>query len=116
VRRVQSYLRRGFTYTETPPARRVPLDAFLFGDKVGYCQQFSGAMALLLRMGGVPARVATGLQPGHARHRPARVRRARLRRALVGRGVLPRLRLDDVRPDPRDRTAARAGRGPRRAG
>ncbi len=64
VRRVQSFLRRGFTYTETPPARPVPLDAFLFDDKVGYCQQFSGAMALLLRMGGVPARVATGFSPG----------------------------------------------------
>jgi hypothetical protein len=42
----------------------VPIDAFLFRDKVGYCQQFSGAMALLLRMGGVPARVATGFTPG----------------------------------------------------
>ena len=33
-------------------------------DKAGYCQQFSGAMALLLRMGGVPARVASGFSPG----------------------------------------------------
>jgi transglutaminase-like putative cysteine protease len=64
VRRVSSYLQDGFTYTETPPRRPVPIDAFLFRDKVGYCQQFSGAMALLLRMGGVPARVATGFTPG----------------------------------------------------
>jgi hypothetical protein len=42
----------------------VPLDAFLFRDLRGYCQQFSGAMALLLRMGGVPARVAAGFSPG----------------------------------------------------
>ena len=37
---------------------------FLFDTKEGYCQHFSGAMALLLRMGGVPARVATGFSPG----------------------------------------------------
>jgi hypothetical protein len=42
----------------------VPLDTFLFDDRTGYCQQFSGAMALLLRMGGVPARVAAGFTPG----------------------------------------------------
>jgi hypothetical protein len=64
VRRVQQYLQRGFTYTENPPQRAVPLDGFLFRDRAGYCQQFSGAMALLLRMGGVPARIATGFTPG----------------------------------------------------
>jgi hypothetical protein len=42
----------------------VPLASFLATDRTGYCQQFSGAMALLLRMGGVPARVATGFAPG----------------------------------------------------
>lgn len=64
VRRVQAHLQDGFTYSESPPPARVPLDAFLFRDKVGYCQQFSGAMTLLLRMGGIPARVATGFTPG----------------------------------------------------
>ena len=56
-----------FTYSErpTPPAAgRAPLDAFLFDTKEGYCQHFAGAMALLLRMGGVPTRVATGFSPG----------------------------------------------------
>ena len=43
---------------------RATLDGFLFETKSGYCQHFSGAMALLLRMGGVPARVATGFSPG----------------------------------------------------
>jgi transglutaminase-like putative cysteine protease len=42
----------------------VPLEAFLWQDRRGYCQQFAGAMALLLRMGGVPARVAVGFAPG----------------------------------------------------
>jgi transglutaminase-like putative cysteine protease len=64
VERVLGHLQRSYGYTEAPPRRRVPIDAFLFEDRVGYCQQFSGAMALLLRMGGVPARVATGFSPG----------------------------------------------------
>jgi transglutaminase-like putative cysteine protease len=64
VRAVERHLTRGFTYSESPRWRAVPLDAFLFEDREGYCQQFSGAMALLLRMGGVPARVAAGFSPG----------------------------------------------------
>lgn len=64
IQAVQRYLARGFTYSESPPERPVPLASFLFEDKIGYCQQFSGAMALLLRMGGVPARIATGFSPG----------------------------------------------------
>jgi transglutaminase-like putative cysteine protease len=67
VRAVQQHLATGFAYTEDPPAPgpgRTPLDAFLFRDRAGYCQQFSGAMALMLRMGGIPARVAGGFTPG----------------------------------------------------
>ena len=64
---VNNHLQQGFGYSErpeAPAAGRAPLDAFLFDTKEGYCQHFSGAMALLLRMGGVPARVATGFSPG----------------------------------------------------
>jgi transglutaminase-like putative cysteine protease len=64
---VNAYLQDGFGYSErpTPPdPGRAPLDAFLIDTKEGYCQHFSGAMALLLRMGGIPARVATGFSPG----------------------------------------------------
>jgi transglutaminase-like putative cysteine protease len=64
VARVMSYLGHGYSYDENPPARRYPLEAFLFQDRRGYCQQFAGAMALLLRLGGVPARVAAGFTPG----------------------------------------------------
>lgn len=64
VRNVRARVMRGATYTETPPLRDAPLDAFLFDVREGYCQQFSGAMALLLRMGGVPARVASGFTSG----------------------------------------------------
>jgi len=65
VRAVRARVRRDARYTERPPQRAVPLDAFLFDDRLGYCQQFSGAMALLLRMGGVPARVASGFTSGN---------------------------------------------------
>ncbi len=64
---VNRYLQDGFSYNETPAAiepGRATLDGFLFDTRSGYCQHFSGAMALLLRMGGVPARVVTGFSPG----------------------------------------------------
>ena len=64
VQAVLRYLREGFAYSETPPRSAGNLDGFLFDAKAGYCQQFSGAMALLLRMGGVPARVSTGFTSG----------------------------------------------------
>ena len=64
VKSVEAYLGRGFTYTEAPPAKSRTLEGFLFDTKSGYCQQYSGAMALLLRMGGIPARVATGFTSG----------------------------------------------------
>jgi hypothetical protein len=64
VKRVEHYLRTNYTYSETPPRRSYPLRAFLFRDGIGYCQQFSGAMALMLREIGIPARVADGFSPG----------------------------------------------------
>jgi hypothetical protein len=65
VRAVERYLAGPrFRYDETPPPSRAPLADFLLRDHAGYCQHFSGAMALLLRMGGVPARVASGFSPG----------------------------------------------------
>jgi hypothetical protein len=54
----------GFAYDQGPPAATYPLESFLFSVRRGYCQQFAGAMALLMRMGGVPARVATGFTSG----------------------------------------------------
>jgi transglutaminase-like putative cysteine protease len=68
VKAVEAYLQKGFEYSEKPPLRRYPLAAFLFGDKIGYCQQFSGAMALMLRMNGIPARIAGGFAPGSLDH------------------------------------------------
>jgi len=65
VANVLGYLGQAeFSYTETPPRSAETLAGFLLAAKTGYCQQYSGAMALLLRMGGVPARVATGFTSG----------------------------------------------------
>ena len=64
VRAIERHLARDFTYSETPPPSDAPLADFLLRDRIGYCQQFAGAMALLLRMGGVPARVSSGFSPG----------------------------------------------------
>jgi protein-glutamine gamma-glutamyltransferase len=66
VTSVERYLSvaNGFSYNQSPPISNYPLESFLFTDKIGYCQQFSGAMALLLRMGGLPARVASGFTSG----------------------------------------------------
>lgn len=63
---VQDYLLANYTYVEDVPIRQLPLRAFVLTDQEGYCQQFSGAMTLMLRMLGIPARVATGFAPGQA--------------------------------------------------
>jgi len=64
VDRVQDHLRTQYTYSERPQTQAYPLEAFLFEDEIGYCQQFSGAMALMLRMSGIPTRVVSGFSPG----------------------------------------------------
>jgi protein-glutamine gamma-glutamyltransferase len=61
---VLARVQRGAAYDESPPPSRYPLASFLFDTKAGYCQQFSGVMALMLRMAGIPARVASGFSPG----------------------------------------------------
>ncbi len=76
LERVNAYLRQPeFRYSERPaqpPAGIAPLEYFLLDSHEGYCQHYAGAMALLLRMGGVPARVATGFTPGgYSAHRKA---------------------------------------------
>jgi transglutaminase-like putative cysteine protease len=65
VRRVEQYLANPrFAYDEKVAGQRLALPAFLFRTHTGYCQHFSGAMALLLRMAGVPARVSGGFTSG----------------------------------------------------
>jgi transglutaminase-like putative cysteine protease len=65
VASVAAFLDDGrYTYDQATTPSREPLLSFLFDTHRGYCQQFSGAMALLLRMGGMPARVAAGFTSG----------------------------------------------------
>jgi transglutaminase-like putative cysteine protease len=56
----------GFTYDEHPPPSTgaAPLTFFVTESKTGYCQHFAGAMALMLRYLGIPARVAAGFTSG----------------------------------------------------
>jgi protein-glutamine gamma-glutamyltransferase len=66
--RIERYLRDNYTYSLEPPATHLssPYAAFLLHTHTGYCQHFAGAMALLLRFNGVPARVAVGFTTGKA--------------------------------------------------
>jgi len=56
----------GFTYSEQPGTTPglPPLVGFVVDTKTGYCQHFAGAMAVMLRLLGIPARVAAGFVPG----------------------------------------------------
>jgi transglutaminase-like putative cysteine protease len=56
-----------FVYEEKPPrwpAGVPPLVDFVTRTREGYCQQYAGAMALMLRYLGIPARVAAGFTSG----------------------------------------------------
>ena len=64
VKAIEANLQEDYIYSERVPTRPIPLNGFLFDDRRGYCQQFSGTMALMLRMLGIPARVAAGFSPG----------------------------------------------------
>jgi transglutaminase-like putative cysteine protease len=64
VSALETYLNSHYRYSEFAPIRHLALRTFLLGAHRGYCQHFSGAMALMLRMVGVPARVAAGFSPG----------------------------------------------------
>jgi protein-glutamine gamma-glutamyltransferase len=64
VKAIETRLQDEYSYAERVPTRPIPLDGFLFEERRGYCQQFSGAMALMLRMIGIPTRVAAGFSPG----------------------------------------------------
>jgi transglutaminase-like putative cysteine protease len=64
---LEAWFRTGdFTYDETPPVvnGQPPLVSFVTTTKRGYCQHFAGAMALMLRYLGIPARVAAGFTSG----------------------------------------------------
>jgi protein-glutamine gamma-glutamyltransferase len=64
---VEAYLRRKpFVYDERPRYRSgVPVLAdFLLRSHHGYCQMYSGAMGLVLRLHGIPTRIGVGFTTG----------------------------------------------------
>jgi hypothetical protein len=63
---IQNYLRQNFQYSLEVPAGHSTNDLldFLTRRKAGYCEQFAGSMAVLLRALGIPARVAVGFTQG----------------------------------------------------
>jgi transglutaminase-like putative cysteine protease len=67
ARAVGAHLQSGYRYDENPGRYRYPLATFLGGVRSGYCQHFSGAMALMLRLVGIPSRVVSGFAPGSPR-------------------------------------------------
>src|SRR4029077_13893661 len=65
VMAIQDYL-KDFTYDThvKPPTGVNDLLYFLTKSHRGYCEQFAGTMAVMLRELGIPARVAVGFTPG----------------------------------------------------
>jgi transglutaminase-like putative cysteine protease len=57
-----------FRYTLQPNAMlSQPVDTFLFDEKAGFCSHYASAMAYVLRLAGIPARVIAGYQGGELR-------------------------------------------------
>lgn len=63
---LEKYLRRHYAYTTKSPAGLAgdPLADFLFRRRQGHCEHFASAMAVMLRLVGIPSRVVTGFQSG----------------------------------------------------
>jgi transglutaminase-like putative cysteine protease len=64
---IQEFLRgEEFTYSVEPQPGHgyQALENFLLVDKLGYCEQFAAAMAMMARVAGIPSRVSVGFLPG----------------------------------------------------
>jgi transglutaminase-like putative cysteine protease len=68
VAAVTRYLRANIEYsetiTETRPEEQEPLDWFLFDTRVGFCNYYASSEVILLRVLGIPARLAVGFAEG----------------------------------------------------
>lgn len=61
VDRTLDWFGREFEYSfDPPPLTRHQVDDFLFHTQTGYCQHFSSAFAIMMRMAGIPSRVVLG--------------------------------------------------------
>lgn len=65
--KIQEYLRQNYRYdlavSAAPPGWDV-VDYFLFEARAGFCSHFASAMAVMLRLEGIPARVVSGYAMG----------------------------------------------------
>jgi transglutaminase-like putative cysteine protease len=66
ARGLELFRNGGFRYTLEPPLLTTPhtVDEFIFDSKLGFCEHYSGAFAVLMRSAGVPARIVTGYLGG----------------------------------------------------
>jgi hypothetical protein len=130
-------LQRRCGYSLEQPTGDSPhaLDNFLFGSRTGSCMHFASALAILLRLEGVPCRIAVGLYGGEPdRGDPEPVRRFGSRDAhawvevpLEGLGWVPfdatpaaalpspAARVPATAPDPTVRVAREVDRAPHEA-
>lgn len=73
ARKIERYLRQNYRYTLDPKPTQTDgkgkdgkeksdsaLGSFLFDTREGHCEYFASAMALMLRLEGIPARIVTG--------------------------------------------------------
>lgn len=66
IRRILTHFNeQPFRYRlNAPTLGRDAVDEFLFDTRVGYCEHYASAFAVMMRMAGVPSRVVTGYQGG----------------------------------------------------
>jgi len=67
IRAIVSYLRNdAFSYSlKSMPVSKNPLEEFLFETKSGNCEFYASALAVLLRVNGIPARLVGGYRGGY---------------------------------------------------
>jgi transglutaminase-like putative cysteine protease len=62
---MERFTQENFVYTLQPPLLgKHTVDDFLFGTRRGFCEHYANAFVVLMRAGGVPARVVAGYQGG----------------------------------------------------
>ena len=62
---MQYFRDQNFTYTLRPNPMFVdPVDTFLFEQQAGFCSHYASALAFILRLAGIPARIVAGYQGG----------------------------------------------------
>ncbi|MDD5727213.1 MAG: transglutaminase domain-containing protein [Victivallales bacterium] len=66
--RLRDYLRTNYKYklySRPVPKGQETVDYFLFKLREGHCEYFASSLAVMARLAGLPARVATGFSPGN---------------------------------------------------